>query len=176
MQLLRRQLFARPANIAGSAALWFASPAHVPGAEHEFLHRKVLRQVGKMFPRLDERISKQGVPHQPHSKRQENLSHPAGGRLAIHDDDAATRTQDVPGMLQHDTVVRHGVVGKPEQNPVERLGRHVLGSIAPGELDIVPALAFATRTGPGEHAGGDIHAIDTARRADHSLQRRKVAS
>jgi hypothetical protein len=92
----------------------FRSPAHVPGAEQELLHREGVRDCGEIVPRLDEGIAEHGALHQPEAEGQNQLAAQPGRKLAVHDDDASARTQLLPCVVQHRKVVRHGIVAKAE--------------------------------------------------------------
>src|SRR5262249_53331070 len=56
----------------------FRSPAHVPGAEQELLHREPVRDCGEIVPRLDEGIAEHGALHQPEPEGQNQLAADAG--------------------------------------------------------------------------------------------------
>ena len=94
------------------------------------------------------------MAHQPKAEGQNQLAADTGRKLAVHDDNASARAQLLPGMAQDRPVMRHGVVGKTEQNAVERLGRDIVGGVALGQIDVAPLVAPAELARAAQHASG----------------------
>src|SRR4029453_15664956 len=89
--LRRDQLLGRLWQFVDLWARGLRSPANIPGAEYELLHREVVGECGEIFPWLDERISEHGVLHQPKAEGQSQLAAGAGRNLAVHEQDASRR-------------------------------------------------------------------------------------
>src|SRR4029450_6051448 len=136
--LRRDQLLGRLWQFVDLWARGLRSPANIPGAEYELLHREVVGGWGEIFPWLDERISEHGVLHQPKAEGQSQLAAGAGRNLAVHDHDAPARAQLFQGVAQHHEMMRHSVVGKAEQHAVERLRGDIFGGVIPRQLDVAP--------------------------------------
>ena len=103
------------------------------------------------------------------------LTHPRG-HLAVHDDDASARTQLLQGLMQHDEVMRHGIVGEAEQHGIERLGRDIGGGVLLRQFDVGPSLLLAQRACLRQHAGREIDAVDPSLRSDCRAQVGKITS
>src|SRR5262245_18990917 len=140
--------------------------ADVPGAEHELLHLDCAREPREVFPRLDQRIAEHRVLHQPEAKRQHQPPAEPGWELGVHDHQPAARPQLIPGFAQHREVMRHGVVGQPEHHAIERNRRPILSRVTLDQCDIAPVIALAKLARAGQHAGGEVHAIDPPERSD----------
>src|SRR5262249_8650425 len=78
-------------------------------------------------------------------------------------------------MAQYSEVVRHSVVGEPEQDRVERLRGNVFGRVTMGELDVAPVLARAELARLCQHPKRYVYPEDGAGGADGLLQVWKIA-
>ena len=72
--------------------------------------------------------------------------------------------------------MRHGIIGKAEEDAVERLGENVVGGVRLRELDISPPFALAELARLRQHPGGYIDPKDRAGGTHRSLQEWKIAA
>ena len=123
-------------------------------------HVPMLGQRGQLLPRMNQRIAKHRVLHQPQAERQYESTAQTWRNLCVHDDQTATRHKLVPGAAQHRAMIRHSVVRKAEQHAVKRCGRRERCGIALHQLDIVPAIGIADLLRLAQHPGRNVDAVD----------------
>jgi hypothetical protein len=77
--------------------------------------------------------------------------------------------------MQDRAMMRHGVIGKAEENAVEGFRRNIIDRIALGEVNIIPAVPTFKVIRLTQHPRRQVDTVDTPRLPHSIMQKGKIS-